>query len=158
MTPEDKELTGRAALAAGIRVEWQEAHQCFWIAFGQGIEVRPWVPLDDDGQSLRLANRLRLSITMYNEGLTTRHFSQVTRTLGSELGREDSATRRAIVTAAAAMWLDHVDEMDRDEIENPKEIVSVTVTDGAPMTATLRDGTVIDVAAGRPAEAQLTRG
>jgi hypothetical protein len=113
MTPEDKALTERAAHAAGIRVEWEEVHQCFWIALGQGIEVRPWVPLDDDGQVLRLANRLRISITMYNEGVTTRHFSQVTKTLGSELGREDAATRRAIVTAAAAMWLAHVDDMDR---------------------------------------------
>lgn len=113
MTPEDKTLTEHAALAAGLRVEWEEVHQCFWIALGQGIEVRPWVPLDDDGQALRLANRLRISITMYNEGVTTRHFSQVTKTLGSEIGRDDAATRRAIVAAAAAMWLAHVDAMDQ---------------------------------------------
>lgn len=113
MTPEDKELTLHAALAAGVPVEWDEVRQCFWTELGQGIaNRRAWTPLDDDGQVLRLANRLRISITMYNEGVTTRHFSQVTKTLGSELGREDSATRRAIVTAAAAMWLAHVDEMD----------------------------------------------
>jgi len=113
MPSDDKELTLHAALAAGIRVEWQEVHRCFWISLGQGIEVQPWVPLDDDAQTLRLANRLRISITMYNEGVTTRHFLRVTRTLGSELGREDAATRRAIVTAAAALWHDYVDEMNR---------------------------------------------
>lgn len=118
MTPEDKELTLHAALAAGIPVEWDEVNRCFWTELGQGIaNRRTWTPLEDDGQTLRLANRLRISITMYNEGVTTRHFSHVTRTLGSELGREDAATRRAIVTAAAAMWHDYLARGDDEEVE-----------------------------------------
>jgi hypothetical protein len=118
MTPEDKALTENAARAAGKEV-------LGWIGDQIHTRDRPGVapdigqfdPLNDDGDALRLATRLRLSLSMYNEGVTTRHFSQVTRTLGSELGREDVATRRAIVTAAAAMWLAHVDEMDRVDIE-----------------------------------------
>ena len=120
MTPEDKALTENAARAAGKEV-------IGWIGDEIHTRDRPGVtpdigqfdPLNDDGDALRLANRLRISITMYNEGVTTRHFSRVTRTLGSELGRDDAATRRAIVTAAAAMWQAHVDDMDRIEIDAP---------------------------------------
>ncbi|MFM0163886.1 hypothetical protein PQR39_26165 [Paraburkholderia sediminicola] len=144
MTLEDKELTEHAALAAGILVEWQEAHQCFWISAGQGIlNHRAWAPLDNDGQALRLANRLRISLTMYNEGVTTRHFSRFTRTLGSEIGCEDVATRRAIVTAAASMWLDHVDEMDKGEIA-PAAIAGGGWS-ALKMVATKGDGRLADV-------------
>ncbi|CAE6900105.1 hypothetical protein [Paraburkholderia domus] len=117
MTPEDKELLGRAALIAGaVMTDYSDRTRDHWMIRHADDTWRPWNPLEDDGDALRLANRLRISITMYNEGVTTRHFSRVTRTLGSEIGREDAATRRAIVTAAAAMWLDHVDEMDKGEI------------------------------------------
>lgn len=114
MSPEDKELTERAALAAGKEVlGWIRDEIHTRDRPGATPDIGQFDPLNDDGDALRLANRLRISITMYNEGVTTRHFSRVTRTLGSELGRVDAAMRRAIVTAAAAMWLAHVDEMDR---------------------------------------------
>lgn len=139
----DLKLLQHAALAAGLEYQTTEGMGRL-IVRGADRLPRPWDPINDDGDALRLANRLRISITMYNEGVTTRHFSRVTRTLGSELGREDAATRRAIVTAAAAMWLDHVDEMDKDEI------VSVSISNHgngyAEVTATTRAGTVIDVA------------
>ncbi|MFM0058549.1 hypothetical protein PQR64_23285 [Paraburkholderia phytofirmans] len=99
-------------------------------------------PLNDDGDALRLANRLRITITMYNEGVTTRHFSRVTRTLGSELGREVAATRRTIVTAAAAMWLDHVDEMNKDDIA--AVAIAGSGWSALKMVATNGDGRLIE--------------
>lgn len=113
MTPEDKALTENAARAAGKEV-------LGWV--GDEIHTRdhpgatPMIggfdPLHDRGDALGLAIRLRISISMFNEGVTTRHFSNVTKTLGSEIGRDDAATCRAITTAAAAMWLAYVDAMD----------------------------------------------
>jgi len=50
----DREMLELAAKACGLRVKWEPLHACCWIEPGQGLEVRPWDPRDDDGDSRRL--------------------------------------------------------------------------------------------------------
>lgn len=120
MTPEDKSLTERAALAAGFRVDWEEVHQCFWISLGQGIEVRPWVPLEDDGQVFRLAVHLNIEIVFHRDEQTVwacvpdPEILTAGGTCTEGWGDDKAAAaRRAIVTAAAAIWRTHEDCMDQ---------------------------------------------
>ena len=135
MTPEDKQLTWHAALAAGIRVEWQEVHQCFWIEFGQGIGVRPWDPLTDDGDALRLA--VKLGITpMQNMELGDVHvmFDGLQGELPGESyddhgGDQYAATRRVIVRAAATMWNGHSPKYDSKEIARRGAIIENDLMD-----------------------------
>lgn len=58
----DRELLEFAAKAYGVRVKWEEVHGCYWVELGQGLPHEPWAPHEDDGQALRLAVKLRMSI------------------------------------------------------------------------------------------------
>lgn len=99
----DRALLEAAAKAAGIEGEYD----CWTgMGFAEGIRqvlngakcARPWNPLTDDGDALRLAVRLRIDIEF--EGWVT-----FAGGCFSELNRDDpaAATRRAIVKAAAAI-------------------------------------------------------
>ena len=65
----DRELLELAAKAAGYDVVWNEHWQCFQHRNPSpdkfGHVRHPWVPLDDDGDALRLAVKLGISITPY---------------------------------------------------------------------------------------------
>lgn len=157
---EDKEMLEMAAKAAGIKVTWEPMHGCYWIDPGQDLQIDPWEPLADDGQALRLAVRLGISvdnpdperlITSHNPRLDAEQEGIVTATIRGDgyrysalrlkrwfcalrwvsiaefkrvknckdtdlvkFWRENSpqkfenaytATRRAIVRAAAEIWL-----------------------------------------------------
>ena len=103
----DRELLELAAKAAEIEIYWCESNSCYWLT----DESDSFVPLDNDGDALRLAVKLRISIllaethphnpecgyaTVLNSGsiwsYTTDHNSD-----------PYAATRRAIVRAAAAI-------------------------------------------------------
>ena len=104
----DRELLELAAKAAGYVVE-PDAHipsGGIWLAESDGD--KPWNPLTDDGDALRLAVKLGMRVYVYQEDLVT--------TVGFNLpdGERNSlhyqhdadaiaATRRAIVNAAAAI-------------------------------------------------------
>jgi hypothetical protein len=112
----DRELIERAARAAGVDVGWGH--------FGFGQEwltpdhilggLRPWRPLADDGDALRLAVKLGLNIDVYRRdplwepsGVEVRGYVY-RRSLALEPATDngaslESATRRAIVRAAATM-------------------------------------------------------
>lgn len=49
---DDRELLELAAKAAGYQVNWSDITECFWIGEDS------WVPLDDDGDALRLAVKI----------------------------------------------------------------------------------------------------
>ena len=88
----DKELLELAAKAAGITVNFDRARRD-WA----------WNPLDDDGDALRLAVKLGMQVYIWqpNDGLGT-HYTEINRKFVE--GHKDdpqSATRRAIVRAAA---------------------------------------------------------
>jgi hypothetical protein len=89
----DKELLEAAAKAEG--------HAYPWVLPARGGE-RPWNPLTDDGDALRLAVKLVMTIEQWSEG----HVYVGYRHPGNfehERHRKDplAATRRAIVRAAA---------------------------------------------------------
>ena len=89
----DRELIEAAAKAAGVYLapEWRGHHKHF----------PDWNPLEDDGDALRLAVALRISLDMLT------HI--VDATTGAVMCHEpwgdddNAATRRAIVRAAAAL-------------------------------------------------------
>lgn len=97
----DRELLEHAAKAAGI-----DAHITDWFSHvkdGDGDYLKPWNPLTDDGDALRLAVKLRISLMM--RGISLSAFDQ-----GETLHIEEwyggdmaTATRRAIVRAAATI-------------------------------------------------------
>ena len=115
---DDRELLEMAAKAAGYDVVWNEHWKCFQHRNQSpdkfGNVRHPWVPLDDDGDALRLAVELRLDIrfldgfkqvscfrgafgdAMHLHGLVG---------YGGGADREPSAenVRRAIVRVAAAI-------------------------------------------------------
>lgn len=88
----DKELLKLAAKAVGIKLSWHDNHA--------------WNPLNDDGDALRLAEKLGLTICMDGTGTVSacdnldRYNIFVTQSI-QECGSRIAATRRAIVRAAA---------------------------------------------------------
>ena len=110
----DKELLELAAKAAGIKARWFRVKQ--WdkrrdypgTRFFAGIKqvfgthhAKPWNPLTDDGDALRLA--VKLSITPQNYGCGCIAVSIDGDVRCDEMNADDpyAATRRAIVRAAA---------------------------------------------------------
>jgi hypothetical protein len=96
----DRELLEAAAKAAGMNIEWQP---CGWAHNNEtGCE---WNPLTDDGDALRLAVKLRLTVNCSYDDVTLcgQEFTQ--KEVFLERNGEDplAATRRAIVRAAAAI-------------------------------------------------------
>ena len=101
----DRELLEAASKAAGLKARFLESHAPGLKLFG---EDRPWNPLADDGDALRLAGRLRLSVVHSTCGaaMCMSHDGSVnlTEQPGKGYGEDHyAATRRAIVRAAAAM-------------------------------------------------------
>lgn len=91
----DRELLEMAARAAGIDGWWEQPYLSFIKRSGG-----PWRPLTDDGDAHRLESYLRLDVTWGNGSVTvggvTERYSH---------GDDPSAVkRRAIVSAAAAIW------------------------------------------------------
>ena len=104
----DLELLEKAAKAAGIDAEWHDGcGDALAVKPGAGLGFgRYWNPLADDGDALRLAVKLGLTINPYREGVF------VSRYEGEQIIQEEfevqgkpgtTSTRRAIVRAAAAL-------------------------------------------------------
>lgn len=100
----DRELLELAAKAAGYDLRWSMIHQCMWEHTGLY-----WNPLEDDGDALRLAVKLSLSVFTGGFGAAA-----VTGWIVKDANAEViniqehyddndalAATRRAIVRAAA---------------------------------------------------------
>ncbi len=122
----DKELLELAAKAAGYEVRWHENWQCFVHVNPFNITTPPtiagqrmvWVPLDDDGDALRLAVKLEMSLHAPDkyDGTAVAQYVDIddsekpaihisVRT--SETNKDPyAATRRAIVRAAAEIGRD----------------------------------------------------
>ena len=98
----DRELLELAAKAAGVDVENAEWHEdgYYWMPLG----TRYWNPFVNDGDALRLAVELKLSMDLFDDiiavGYTTHNgiVDQVVEPPGTD---PYAATRRAIVRAAA---------------------------------------------------------
>ena len=95
---DDRTLLERAAKAAGYDAKWRNH---FYEPF-RGFEVNgsSWNPLTDDGDALRLAVKLRLTIDHKEECVNVWDGCFGTGFIPNE-GDPYAATRRAIVRAAA---------------------------------------------------------
>ena len=97
----DRELLEMAAKAAGVEITWALMGDTYaaWLP-----NELLWSPLNDDGDALRLAVKLNLSMDLFDKeilvGYTTKsnQCDQVTETCSND---PYAATRRAIVRAAA---------------------------------------------------------
>lgn len=114
----DRDLLEKAAKAAGIQVKWKDSDP-FHLSHMVHANGIAWNPLDDDGDALRLAVKLRISLIHEQQYIGgpvldimeatcpahkngVRHVEAI---ILNELGSDEAAdTRRAIVQAAAWMW------------------------------------------------------
>ena len=99
----DRELLEAAAKAAGI--DWADGHESTGLRDQNG---KVWNPLTDDGDALRLAVKLEMTIdTDYNGGVVAGNinigFDEPEYGYQEGMGKKDlyAATRRAIVQTAA---------------------------------------------------------
>ena len=99
----DRELLELAAKAAGINAKWYSATGYF-MRLGSGCGLTRWEPLTNDGDALRLAVKLNMSVDIdSHENSTYTYAGNVPRVYAMEnwCDDKDAATRRAIVRAAA---------------------------------------------------------
>ena len=110
----DREFLELAARAAGYKVRWHERWECFVHVNPHNISNPPtmagqrqvWVPLDDDGDALRLAVKLQLMINIDIDGALVEMQVKDDNAWASEFAHDGdlyAATRRAIVRAAASI-------------------------------------------------------
>ena len=105
MTMTDREMLELAAKAAGMPFhKWNDAHG--YLMVNVGGDTREWNPLTDDGDALRLAVKLGLSVSMpsdkYPSAFAQEWHGQgpCARAVPAE-NDPYAATRRAIVGTAA---------------------------------------------------------
>ena len=105
----DRELLENAARAAGIRLfVWgSKGAENFTVKNGDGSPGNRWNPLTDDGDALRLAVKLGMSVKVYDmTGMTMAYPMGANADYGADEPHEDdpyAATRRAIVRAASSI-------------------------------------------------------
>ncbi|MDH0739793.1 hypothetical protein [Achromobacter spanius] len=108
----DRELLELAAWAAGIKAGWVDTpyEQCFKVPYQSADGLtggwKVWNPLEDDGDALRLAVKLRLHISQQLSyvSVSQPHGAAATRGVswsGQYNDEPYTATRRPIVHAAA---------------------------------------------------------
>ena len=103
----DKELLELAAKAAGMSVDWWDERGSFL----DKATIEMWNPLIDDGDALRLAVKLRITISYLGKAAdcftvskdTEKPWPQHIQPWGRDAGDDTAATRRAIVRAAATV-------------------------------------------------------
>jgi len=98
----DRELLEMAAKAAGYEVEWVRNSGCHYRCEAEESREQ-WCPLDDDGDALRLAVKLDISLLGDFPGNIVVVAFDARRIIEKYDGDKYAATRRAIVRAAAAI-------------------------------------------------------
>lgn len=102
MQPNDRELLEMAAKAVEYELGW-DARGAFVLPAGVSGSDTLWNPLTDDGDALRLAVKLHMSI-LSNETASWVAIGKLQLVRAEELNADSdpyAATRRAIVRAAA---------------------------------------------------------
>ena len=102
----DRELLELAAKAAGLRISIMLSNDGLMVCSAVGKSPHKWNPLTDDGDALRLANALDMSIEISgHEESTYCYAGNVPRAYAVERWKSDKSltTRRVIVRAAAAL-------------------------------------------------------
>lgn len=96
---DDRELLEAAAKAAGMSgtaVDYDD--RLVFLEDGKPASIE-WNPLTDDGDALRLAVKLNITVFIYDDETSTALNGVVAKNWGSK----EANTRRAIVRAAAAI-------------------------------------------------------
>ena len=97
----DRELLELAAKAAGLEYTKTEDHDRLLVR-GDDKLRRPWNPLTDDGDALRLAVKLDIDVRPSMGGKTKFRYAWINGKSYSDVNVDSyAATRRAIVRAAA---------------------------------------------------------
>jgi len=96
----DRELLEWAAKAAGMVIHWNAKREQFFHDYCDGL-TDEWNPLTDDGDALRLAVKLELSVSTWGNAVSV--WQRIGDTSTYETTGKDrmASTRRAIVRAAA---------------------------------------------------------
>lgn len=109
-TPTDRELLERAAKAAGITVWRGKGHQSDMLftdapPHDSGLVTGvAWRPLDDSGQALELAVKLRMNLDLDSDDTSNAFVPGGVQGYACDHGADPlAATRRAVVRAAAAI-------------------------------------------------------
>ena len=106
----DRALLEMAAKAAGHNVRWHEIFECFVHVDPFNITNPPtmagqrlvWVPLDDDGDALRLAVALQIDLQHFEFSGYVSAWRYPKQAREEDYGSDPyAATRRAITRAAA---------------------------------------------------------
>lgn len=99
----DRELLELAAKAAVINGEYSEEYQAFNVSTATLRTFLLWNPLENDGDALRLAVKLKLKVTQFPVAVDVYgHWSYGATTICERTGNDPyAATRRAITRAAA---------------------------------------------------------
>lgn len=107
MNESDRELLELAAKAAGIQCEWHLGCGDALCLTAKEASSIYWNPLRDDGDAFRLAAALRLTIYHDDLSVVIKHkrysWDWLGEMINEDSGDRASATRRAIVRAAAAI-------------------------------------------------------
>lgn len=114
----DKELLQLAARAAGLKYKWFKVKQYRKVKFGAFAgrrlaghldvfgthHTKPWNPLLNDGDALRLAVDLGITPNIYSTCVAAKRYVGDKIDCEEDFGNDKhAATRRAIVRAAAAI-------------------------------------------------------
>lgn len=107
LNSEDRELLELAAKAAGILVDFTNDGQIVWNVTDDQGHYSLWNPLRSDGDALRLAMSLSLSIihSLSGEVMVMNHDASISKQESRDIF--ESATRRAIVRVAAEIGKNH---------------------------------------------------
>lgn len=96
----NRELLELAAKAAGMKFDWRGLYGILPAIFSDDDEPTKWNPLDDDGDALRLAVKLRMEVYIYEDN-TQAIDENLFCASAYQIHDEFSTTRRAIVLCAA---------------------------------------------------------
>lgn len=109
----DRELLELAAKAAGYReFQYCETSGGLQAIYVEDGNIGFWDPLTDDGDALRLAVKLRISVAQWKEDVSALHPSTNREFPEACASCPYAATRRAIVRAAAKLAQAHPDHKD----------------------------------------------
>jgi hypothetical protein len=100
----DRELLELAAKAAGMVYTTTEDHDRL-LVLGDDKLRRPWDPLTDDADALRLAVKLRLSLEWWQIGVSAHSQQYELGVIEHFDGAPQASTRRAITRAAAEIGI-----------------------------------------------------
>ena len=100
----NSEMLELAAKAAGINGQWSDYHQAICYSIKGSLDMHVWRPQADDGDSKRLAVKLRISVEFVDGGFLATHEDSAARHFAAFTcygGDADKAWRYAVLNVAA---------------------------------------------------------